>query len=558
MDTGTDTTTLNDSCPSLVSDASDEDSSFPLIEPVPVSLPKNSKYPSGYDCEFVDPPPSLIQSECTICLLIFRKPYLVSCCGHNYCNGCITRMIDSQLPCPLCQSVGFTILHNQSLERCLAQMNVRCSHHKLGCQWTGAFAKYDGHLNLDPDEGKQIDGCKYAELQCSYECGAWFYRGAIQRHQNECPQRPLCCVYCHEYSSHHDDVVNRHWSVCKRYPVPCPNQCMANSIERENLDEHLEHQCPLKLIECEFRSAGCEVIVFREEMSDHLEKWHVQHTSMLAAANRKLVNGFGGKVERRPSEQKESDSDWEKEKDEAQRQMDNLWVENALLKQKVTQMQVDMDELRDEMCSFTNLYNTGKADRKEDQKTCLKLEREMSELRSCLELSQAASSQQCNYIQASVGVFPVEFVMTEFSRRMEMKEEWRSVAFYSHLQGYRFCLMIYPSEARDSHLAVHVALMCGDHDDKLQWPFHGEITVQLRNLLADRHHATGVIKFTEMTPSEFSSRVKQPKEGEEESLREGWGLRRFILHSELRYNSVKNRQYLKDDKLCFRVINVRV
>ena len=37
---------------------------------------------------------------------------------------------------------------------------------------------------------------------------------------------------------------------------------------------------------------------------------------------------------------------------------------------------------------------------------------------------------------------------------------------------------------------------------------------------------------------------------------EGWGLKRFIGHSELSYNSVKNRQYLKDDRLCFRLTKV--
>lgn len=559
VDTSTDLVTHRISCCSIPSDE-DVDSSFPVISLIPIRLPKNHKYQSGYDCEFTNPPPSLVQSECTVCLLIFRQPHLVSCCGHNYCKDCITQVIDGELPCPLCKNEGFTVLHNQDLDRSLAQLEVKCSHHKLGCQWTGELGKYNGHLNMDPEEEKQLVGCRYVEIECSYKCGSWFLRGAIAKHQNEkCPQRPFCCDYCQDYTSIQADVVYRHWPVCKRYPMSCPNHCTAYAIERQNLDEHLEFECPLKLIECEFRSAGCEDLVIREEMSDHLEECHVQHTSMLAAANQKLGDELGEKEEQMAKMKKVSETELEKVKDESQRQMDNLWVENALLKQEVSLIRQEMEELRKELLSFSNKYKKTLAEQEEQhQRTVQKLEGDLSELRSNFEISRVSLSQQCNSVQASVGVFPVEFIMTDFSRWLELGKEWHSVPFYSHLQGYRICLTISPSEAEDSHIAVHASLMHGEYDDKLKWPFHGEITVQLRNCLTDRHHATGVIRFTEMTPSKYTSMVEGPDEGEGRTVREGWGLNRFIRHSELSYNAVKNRQYLKDDKLCFRVIKVHL
>lgn len=558
MDVTTESVTHKTSCCSLPSDE-DVDSSFPVISLVPIRLPKNHKYQSGYDCEFTNPPPSLIQSECTVCLLIFRHPHLVSCCGHNYCKDCITQIIDSKRPCPLCKSDSFTVLHNQDLERSLAQLEVRCSHHKLGCQWTGELGKYDKHLNINPVEEEQLVGCKYVELECSYKCGSWFHRGAISKHQNEkCPQRPFCCDYCHEYTSIQADVVYRHWTVCKCYPMSCPNHCTAYAIERQNLDDHLELECPLKLIECEFCGAGCEEMVVREEMSDHLEEWHMQHTSMLATANQKLVDELVEKGEEMAQMKKDGEEELVKVKDEAQRQMDNLWVENAFLKQEVTQIRQELDELKKELLSFSGKYKKTQAEREEEQKNTLqKLESNLSELRTDFEHSRMSLSQQCYSVQASVGVFPMEFVMTDFSLCLERKEEWRSVPFYSHLQGYRFCLTVNPSETEDSHLAVHASLMHGEYDNKLKWPFHGEITVQLRNFLTDRHHATGVIRFTEMTPSRYMSKV-EGENGEKKSVREGWGLKRFIRHSELSYNEVKNRQYLKDDKLCFRVLKVHL
>ena len=539
----------------------------PSISPPGMQLPRG-----GYECKFVNPPPALIQSECTVCFLIFRHPHLVSCCGHNYCKDCISHFIDNNLPCPLCKNESFTILRNQALERSLAQLEVWCSHHKLGCQWEGELGKYSEHLNVNPEEKGLLVGCMYVELQCPYKCGHQVCRGEMAKHQDsECAQRPVCCVYCKEYSSTHEDVVNSHWSVCPSYPVSCPNHCLADTMERQKLEGHLEYDCPLKLTECQFHSAGCKEVVTREKLSDHLEKCPVRHTIILAEANEKIVNekivnekivnekivnelecNSGQETQNRSGEM-----EFENVMDDTQRQMDNLWVENALLKQKVSQIQADMDELREEMTSFYNIYNKIKSEREGDQRTCHKLEQELSEVRSELELSRVSLSQQCYSVQASIGVFPVEFVMTDFSQRQEVKEVWRSGSFYSHLQGYRLCLVIYPSEAQDAHLSVHASLVQGEFDDKLKWPFRGEITVQLRNVLMDKHHATGVIKFTELTPSQFTSRVDCPGEGQK-SEREGWGLKRFILRSELSYNAVKNKQYLKDNKLFFRVLKVRI
>ena len=51
--------------------------------------PREIKKKTGYECEFVEPPPKQFQSECPICLQILREPRLIDCCGHNYCVACI-------------------------------------------------------------------------------------------------------------------------------------------------------------------------------------------------------------------------------------------------------------------------------------------------------------------------------------------------------------------------------------------------------------------------------------------------------------------------------------
>ncbi len=540
-------------------DIDGEDSNFPLVSLRPARRSRSVKYQSGYDCEFVTPPPSVLQSECSVCLLIMREPHLISCCGQNYCRQCIHQVLDKNKPCPLCKATPFTVLHNKGLERSLVQMEVRCSNHKLGCPWTGELRDYERHLNLNPSEpDSQLEGCKYVTLACPYLCGSWFQRGAIPRHQKEsCPKRPFCCDYCRDYNSVQADVVYRHWPVCKCYPVDCPNHCSVYLIERQHLEEHLNLKCPLRMIECEFRSAGCDEMIAREDMQDHLEEFHLQHTTMLAVANQKLQEEVAEKEAKIAKLTEDFKAEVAKVREDGHETMDRLLVENAFLKIELTNIRTEMEGLRREFLSSLAQHKEAQEWKEESAKSAYQvLETDIVSLKSELEESRFSLSQQCYSIKSYVGIFPVEFQMAGFSQHLAENREWRSPAFYSHLEGYRLCLVVYPrgkGRGNESYVSVFACVLRGEYDDHLKWPLMAELTVQLRNQHIDRYHATGVIRFTEVTPTKYSSRVM---EGEEE--REGWGLERFIEHSKLGYYSAKNREYLKDDRLCFRLTRVQL
>jgi len=534
---------------------------MPLISLTPIR--KNRKFQSGYDCDFLQAPPPLVQTECTVCLLIFRQPQLVSCCGHNYCKNCIRRLMEDNQPCPLCKSKNFTVLHNQDLERALAQLEVRCVYSKLGCEWTGELGSYNHHLNLSTEkeeEEGQLQGCKYVELECSYKCGSWFRRGALARHLSEkCPQRPFCCDYCGEYTSIHADVIFRHWPVCRSYPVSCPNNCTAYAIERQHLEDHLRLDCPLKPIECEFHGAGCEELVPRAEMTDHLEEWHVQHTSMLAQAHQKLQDDLEDKEELMAIMKKSSAEELVRVKEDGQRQIDSLWVENSNLKNQLALMERQMEEMKAQFSSLSRIYELAQSQTEEQQVNNVKtLSADVAKLKSDFSEFTVSQSQQVYSVQASVGVFPLDIIMPNVSHHLDTRKEWQSRPFHSHLQGYRLCLVVSPGVAQEAHLAVHACLMRGKYDDQLKWPFHAEILLQLRNVLTDRYHATSTIRFTDKTPTRFTSQVEATPLGSDEDKRtgEGWGLKSFIRPSDLGYNAVKNRQHLKDNQLHFRIIKI--
>ena len=41
--------------------------------------------------------------KCALCLDFFTAPVLMTNCGHNYCQECLTGMAETPWPCPVCR-----------------------------------------------------------------------------------------------------------------------------------------------------------------------------------------------------------------------------------------------------------------------------------------------------------------------------------------------------------------------------------------------------------------------------------------------------------------------
>ena len=106
----------------------------------------------GYDCEFVERPPSAFQMECPICHLILRKPYQIACCGTNFCHTCIQLLQADNSLCPTCRNDNFGIFLNKSLDRSLKQLQVYCTYREDGCRWRGELGELDRHLYMECKE----------------------------------------------------------------------------------------------------------------------------------------------------------------------------------------------------------------------------------------------------------------------------------------------------------------------------------------------------------------------------------------------------------------------
>jgi len=93
--------------------------------------------------------------------------------------------------------------------------------------------------------------------------------------------------------------------------------------------------------------------------------------------------------------------------------------------------------------------------------------------------------------------------------------------------------------------------MRGEYDNELEWPFEGDFMIELLNLKKDKNHFSRSVGFNKYTDPDgtISSRVID----KELEIATGYGYPQFISHSNLKYNSTTNTEYLYDDCLRLRV-----
>lgn len=119
----------------------------------------------GFNTKFTeDAQEYSLHEHCSLCLLIFREPYQVSCCGKRYCKLCIERVRSKWQQCPNCYKDDFVIFHDKGFQHSLYEVEVYCSED--GCEWKGELGQLESHLNVFPQPDKQWQGCQYVLLKC--------------------------------------------------------------------------------------------------------------------------------------------------------------------------------------------------------------------------------------------------------------------------------------------------------------------------------------------------------------------------------------------------------
>ena len=241
---------------------------------------KERHHREGYTCEFVERPPKAFQCDCPICLLVLREPHQITCCGYSFCETCVKRVQAGNKCCPTCDAIDYTVFPDKRLKRSLNDFRVYCSNKEEGCEWVGELGELDRHLNLQPPSEKRFVGCLFSEVDCSF-CSHPFQRRYVQTHQSEdCPSRPYTCQHCNEYSADFEDVTTKHWPLCAFFPLSCPNSC-GMVLQRRELENHVEKDCLLTPIDCDFSLVGCKARLARKDMPSHVSRDLSAHMSLL-------------------------------------------------------------------------------------------------------------------------------------------------------------------------------------------------------------------------------------------------------------------------------------
>ena len=516
-------------------------------QPQPGSQPDKVENRGGFDCEFVERPPEhLLQSECPVCLHIIRDPYQVTCCGYSFCRSCIERIKADNKPCPTCNVKGFSEYPNKGLKRSLYALQVRCSHQKDGCEWTGELDRLDVHLNKDPPPKKQLDGCQFGEIDCLY-CEEKKQRQYIQVHQDEhCVKRPFSCEYCHDYESNFDDVIHNHWPVCGFHPVRCPNEC-GWFPQRQNLDSHVADECPLTSLSCDFVHVGCGVKLPCKDMPEHLRENLLTHTSLLAVSHAKLMDKNHSLTAKNDSLQ-ESHTTLSVSHAGLQADCNELKIENQSLKTRVTENQAKLQAENvarfDKLQADCNQLKTKNQTLKEEN---TKLKQELTVLSQEMKTKMSVEAVP----RTSIPLGPPVLTMTGFKQHKKDGDHWCSPPVYTHHHGYKLCLSVFANgqgPAEGTHVSVYVHFMKGDFNDSLKWPFRGVISFRLLDQLKGVDHKTLSLIYDDTVEDKRCTRGA----AEGEITIAGWGYFKAIAHNILK------PEYLRNDTLLFQIHKVEL
>ena len=183
----------------------------------------------------------------------------------------------------------------KKIKRYIDQLRCRCSNQREGCEWEGKVCELEGHLNQNPTNENQLNGCDFMKIHCQF-CQEMFPRNQMDEHQeNICQDRPFKCQYCNKQGTY-QQVINIHLSECPQQPVECPQGC-GLSPKRQNLAAHMAEECPNTYIKCEIQ--GCEEKRQRKDMQAHNQEYAAQHLQLLSRKVRELE----GEAEQRKIEQ---------------------------------------------------------------------------------------------------------------------------------------------------------------------------------------------------------------------------------------------------------------
>ena len=254
--------------------------------------------------------------------------------------------------------------------------------------------------------------------------------------------------------------LNRHSEECPRRQFICPF-CKKWGEYKTLTGDHIT-TCPDYILECP--NSGCDKRIKRCQMTQHRSKCPKEiipchHSSI----------GCNSVIQREelPSHDQECMSSHLdlaiKEIHELRRDKEHMSYDLNLVKQEIHELKRDKEHANQEICK----------------------------------------------LRTQTFKIPV-IKMQNYSRN---KRGWISPGFYVSTDSYKMALKVSTYKWWNlEYLSCSLALLPGEYDDMLEWPFQGEVTVELLNQKEDKDHKNKTINFNKDTPEQYKKRVARSKE----------------------------------------------
>ena len=300
--------------------------------------------------------------------------------------------------------------------------------------------------------------CLHVPVPCPRECDVGsVLRGDLQSHlQDYCYERIHACPHCNEFGKYSERVTS-HLEDCLMVPTECPNEGCEEMVPRSLVQAHLDEDCPFTVLPCSYVEAGCEIELPRRELQEHQDD-NQFHLQVIAQSSR----------------------------------------------EKTAALQTSVQQLTAACASL-------KSDVKKLTRTNTSLQKK---------LAVATQSLQSD-VELLTGAVQKTFKITGYRTKKANNTVYQSPPFYTSCEGYRMCIRVFVNgynEGMGTHISAYAVLLKGDYDDKLSWPFVGEVTVTLLNQLEDTNHYVQKIKIEQENKLTAGY---------------GWGCAKFIAHSKL-------------------------
>ena len=366
-------------------------------------------------------------------------------------------------------------------------------------------------------EGKPCPMCKKAPLQTANDL---FFKRQVLTLKIRCSNKALGCEWVGELGQ-----LEQHLKAgfmegeCQDVFVACPNDCGVQ-VQRRLLYEHKTGRCIKRPFNCQY----CD----KKATYDNITN---EHWSQCQKCPVQCPKECGEAVMERRFLQRHLDQHCPLQEVECQFSYAGCGVRTQRSK-----MQEHMDQSKDQH-----------------------LELLAENVRDIRIQFQALSQAVSELMPRPKFIAPPEIVFYNFEQRKNNEIDFYSQSFYSHIGGYKMCLQILPNgwdDGEGTHVAVAVYMMRGEFDDSLQWPFRGEVKVQLINQRdGGKHLESKVLEENDYVTTNLTKYFSRVLEGDR--AKSGWGCDQFISHSYL-YRPEQGIEYLKNDSLKFKVPHIAV